>query len=339
MKDKLRGSIHRAKEEGIPPEILNYTSSVVDPEITEELSDKISSMLPDMGIIKCTGIIKNTESFKESKQILDNFKTSLQNSRDGVFEQYKKDYSYQKPDGRSALEQASDGLHKIVKCMLKAGIEVPTIYKDFIHAIRPPVANPNEVQILNKPPLFKITGIDENGEVKVETDTSLVLKKGETEIALTQEKLTNTLINSQKTDIKVVKYTHDWVKENLYRAGSLEKISDEEWSKLRKKITDRFNERDKVMEYVKNLSNKNVESDDIEGLIQELENESLENSKTGETKVKIEIPPSTNKNAYEIRLQVLQEALNWVKHNKNTNKVEDVLDVANKLYKFVEQRR
>lgn len=46
-------------------------------ENLDEVSNKIREMLPNMKSIKGTGIIKKTESFKESKDILTNFKTAL----------------------------------------------------------------------------------------------------------------------------------------------------------------------------------------------------------------------------------------------------------------------
>lgn len=53
---------------------------------------------------------------------------------------------------------------------------------------------------------------------------------------------------------------------------------------------------------------------------------------------------TVNKNAYEIRTDVLGMALDWVKFKKDANPQssvtdEDLLSTANKLYKFVENRR
>ena len=135
----------------------------------------------------------------------------------------------------------------------------------------------------------------------------------------------------------MVREMHDWVKNNLHRAGSLEKIDDDEWKKLRLSIVDNYNNH----KYVENTE-ESVTSDDLDEIINELEEEGNEEvmpklPKVEEQKVKIEVPKSVNLNAYEIRLSVLQEALEWVKHNKNTNKTDDVIDVANKFYRFVEQ--
>lgn len=55
----------------LPDEVLN------PPETPDEISNKISKMLPDMKSIQKTGLIKKTDSFKESKEILTNFKTAL----------------------------------------------------------------------------------------------------------------------------------------------------------------------------------------------------------------------------------------------------------------------
>jgi hypothetical protein len=58
---------------------------------------------------------------------------------------------------------------------------------------------------------------------------------------------------------------------------------------------------------------------------------------------RIEIPSSVNKNAYEIRLDVIKEAIDLAKYQSESNKkiasVDDVLDIASKLYKFIEFRR
>lgn len=305
------------KKESRLPEAFTYSGSVIDPkESPSEISDKISKMMPDMGVIRATGIIKNTNSFKESKQILGSFRTALQNSSPGTFDEHKPDYSYEEPDDRSALERSVDSLQKVVQNMLKAGIEVPPIYKDFLHATRP-YEPPQELEVVNQPPLFKITGLDENGEVIVKTDTPIVLKKGKTEIALTQEKLTDTVVNSQKVDCKSFRELHDWVKQNVHRAGSMEKISDNEWNKLRESIVE--------------IYNKHVDlgNNELNGEVKLKE----------ESTVKIEVPKSINLNAYEIRLQVLKESLEWVKNKQNLNRTEDVLDVANKFYKFVENRK
>jgi hypothetical protein len=53
---------------------------------------------------------------------------------------------------------------------------------------------------------------------------------------------------------------------------------------------------------------------------------------------------TVNKNAYEIRTDVLGMALDWVKFKRDANPQssvtdEDLLSTANKLYKFVENRR
>lgn len=303
------------------PDVSNFTSSAIEPkESPTEISDKISKMMPDIGVIRATGIIKNTDSFKESKQLLDTFKTALQNSTEGTFNEHKPDYSWEESDGKPALERVIDSLETVVKNMLRAGIEVPPIFKDFLHATRPPEP-PQELEVVNQPPLFKITGVDENGEVIVKTDTPIVLKKGNTEIALTHEKLTDTITKSQKVDCKSFRELHSWVKQNIHRVGTLEKIEDNEWNKLRQSIIENYN---------KHIDLSNNETVD--------ESESKPKVKEDQT-VKIEVPSSVNMNAYEIRLKVLQESLDWIKHNKNTNKTEDVLDVANRFYKFVENRK
>lgn len=63
----------------------------------------------------------------------------------------------------------------------------------------------------------------------------------------------------------------------------------------------------------------------------------------------IDLPPqpeprvvqSVNKNAYEIRLEILKESLHWVSSRDAVGSAtpEDVINVAKKLYSFVEDRR
>lgn len=300
----------------------HYTSSVIDPSNSpNEISDKISKMMPDIGVIRATGIIKNTESFKESKQILGTFRKALQESPTGTFDEHKPSYSIEESDERPALERAIDSLQTVVQNMLRAGIKVDSIYKDFLHATRPPEP-PAELQILNQPPLFKITGVDENGEVIVKTDTPIVLKKGKTEIALTHEKLTDTVTNSQKIDYKSFRELHDWVKQNVHRVGSLEKLSEEDWINLKDILSKNHKE--------------TVDNTVNEGCIV---NETKELSQT----VRLEVPPSVNKNAYEIRNDILKSSINSVnqiKGFKNLDEyVKDVLFTANKFYEFVENKR
>lgn len=76
-------------------EVLNYTSSVIEPtESPDEISNKIKKMLPDMKIIQGTGIIKKTESFKESKDILTNFRTALYHLSEESLKDNNALYSY-----------------------------------------------------------------------------------------------------------------------------------------------------------------------------------------------------------------------------------------------------
>lgn len=291
-------------ENSFPPYNLNFTSSVIEPkESPDEISDKICKMIPDIGVIRKTEIIKNTESFKESKHIIDSFRENLSKISEGTFEHCKITPPHEEIDGeKSALERAVNGLQFVVNNMLRAGIEVPSIFKDFLYATRP-TQTPKELEIINQPPLFKITGLDENGEVVLKTDTPIVLKKGDTKISLTHEKLKGNVEKSQKVDCKSAREFHEWLKQNLYKVGTMEKIDSDEWEKFLLSIVDVYKPKPKE-----------------------------------EPSVKIEVPKSTNLNAYEIRLQVLQESLNWVKNN-NSNNTEDVLEVANKFYKFIENKK
>jgi len=58
-------------------------------------------------------------------------------------------------------------------------------------------------------------------------------------------------------------------------------------------------------------------------------------------------PPikTVNKNAYEIRSDILSQALGWVQYTQNFKPInsapteDDVLEIAQKFYKFVENKR
>jgi hypothetical protein len=295
------------KKDTIPrPDILYYSSSVITPEISPKVSDKIHGMMPNIGVIKINpdNTMKDTQSFKETENILNSFKNSLKNLKDTDLR-----------TNETALERAVDKLDTVVGFMLKSGLEVPKIYTDFLFSVRPPKKVSTEVDILTNPPLYKLSGVNENGEVKIETSTPIVFKKGTTEISLTCEQLTDTFVKSQKINGQMVEEMRNWIKLNIHRAGTLEKISDEEWTVFQKKLMEKY------------LKDNN----------QEQPNTKLENK---EHTVKIEVPPSNNKNAYELRFSILQEAVNLLKTNTNGKISEnDVLDVANKFYKFVENKK
>lgn len=48
---------------------------------------------------------------------------------------------------------------------------------------------------------------------------------------------------------------------------------------------------------------------------------------------------STNKNAYEIRADILAMAVDWVKSHGTNKSDDEVLNIAQKFYRFVENRR
>lgn len=49
--------------------------------------------------------------------------------------------------------------------------------------------------------------------------------------------------------------------------------------------------------------------------------------------------PVAGRNAYEIRADVLQMALDWAMRNDDNSSDEDVVDLAKKFYQFVENKR
>jgi hypothetical protein len=51
------------------------------------------------------------------------------------------------------------------------------------------------------------------------------------------------------------------------------------------------------------------------------------------------IVKSTNRNAYEIRTDVLNMALEWVRDKQSNATEDDVINVAQKFYRFVENKR
>lgn len=60
---------------------------------------------------------------------------------------------------------------------------------------------------------------------------------------------------------------------------------------------------------------------------------------------KIEIPKSVNKSGYEIRLEILEHAIDWVKTQRETHNLnhlltlDNVFETANKFYSFVEGKK
>lgn len=78
-----------------------------------------------------------------------------------------------------------------------------------------------------------------------------------------------------------------------------------------------------------------------------IQTESLDNTKKViEEAFNIPKPVPINKNAYEIRADVLSMALNWIKfkhdaygYTQHNSTEDDVLSIALKFYKFVENRR
>lgn len=332
MKEKFRDDIP-----GPDPAFEQTSSSDFPTENLEEISDKISKMMPDMGIIKATGLLKNTDSFKKSKQILDTFKTTMHNLPEGSFTHTDEPPKETEKDSRGPLDKATDNLDMVVNFMTKAGIKVPQIYKDFLYAVRPKTVS-NNIDIEKSPPLFVINGLDEQGNVRVETDTDIEIRKGNKKIKLKEEKLRKTLKDSQNVDVQMVKDMRDWVTMNIKKVGSLDKVSEEQWSKLRSMILDKW----AVME--DRTDDESVSSNDIEEIIKELEDEGRIMDDPMPTTTKIEMPPSVNKNAYEIRLDILKESIEWVKYQKDNNYTNEItadriVDTANKLYKFVENKR
>jgi hypothetical protein len=213
----------------------------------EEISDSIKKKVPDINVIKASGIIKNTDSYKTSKKLTDSF-----------FENVSKNFP---------LDE-------------------------------------NEVTISNNPPLFKIVGLDPDGNVKVKTETSVDIKRGNTIITLDREKLKEVFKNC-----------------NTNNLNELKKIIN---------LKDKTNG-DDVMS-----------SDDIDDLVRELEDEAIPYTPLPQpTMPKLEIPKTVNMNAYEIRLRVLENAIEWVKSKGIEKNVEDdyVINLANKFYRFVENKR
>lgn len=307
--------------------VLEYSGSTINPEGTsEEISNKISQLMPDIGVIHATGIIKQTESFRETKQIMDNFVQGMS----------KIDPDELKPvepckvpeDPRSALEKCVDSLYSVVSNMVKANIEVPLVYKNFLDTVKPKTVEPNEVKIENKSPSFKIAGIGDNGEVKIATSTPVVLKKGNTTIKLINEKLKETLSHSQNVDCKLVQDMRDWARNNIQKFGSLDKVPETDWADFGSIIRNRVHSLDKMsLPKYNNIESKPLQpvSSYQTDVLDKLENDA---------KVKIEVPKSVNKNAYEIRLEIILKATEMA--NGDPDKATEI---AEKLYRFVEGKR
>lgn len=214
--------------------------------------------------------------------------------------------------------------------MIKAGIEVPDVYKDFLNLVRPDQNKPKEIEILKKPPLFKIEGLDENGAVKVKTENPVIIKKGNTEISLTYEKLTKPLgllLNKTESVNNDVKEDKDVTSDDI--DGILKELEDEIVNPNNSPEVGLTIQSGNVT--IENM--KKASEDDITNFIGIDEKGVLK---------KIEIPSSVNKNAYELRNDILKlstESVNRIKEYKNLEEhTKDVLITATKYYEFVENK-
>lgn len=225
------------------------------------------------------------------------------------------------------LIKASESLKKVVGNMIKAGIPVPSVYQNFLEDIEPPIVD-QTIKIETKPPLFSILGVDESGSVKIKTSKPLVIKSGDTNIKLSATKLIDTLNNSKKLDL------------SEFRDECIKKEKSKSWD------THDIITVDKSLSKSNIFKNECKENVDVPNAVSSNSN----NQTTGEkemkdfcdrndTVVRVDVPKSVNLNAYEIRLKILQEALNWVRNDsvKGEKTISDVIDVANKLYSFVEK--
>lgn len=269
-----------------------------------EISEKISKMLPDMGVIKKTGILKNTESHKESKKIINNFQNGLKNMTEDDIPKYN--YEWEKSDNRNALDQATDSIYRVVGNMVRAGIDVPQIYRDFLHSVRPPKKQDEEIAVESKPPLYSIQGLDECGQVNIKTQIPLEIKKGNTTIVLDK--------------VKLKKAVTEGVSPSLRKCDKTSTLVDDVYEKVYDKESDSFN-----------TGKTKITAECCEDLLKI--KEMVTNKPT--------IMPS--KNAYEIRNDILKfsiESVNKTKSCKNLEEyVKDVIFTANKFYEFVENKR
>lgn len=177
-----------------------------------------------------------------------------------------------------------------------------------------------ELTVEEPKPLYKITGLDENGYVKLETGNPIEIKKGKTKIVVDKEKLSKVLNESYSIDTKSVEMFKKWVKQNVYRVGSLKKVDDVDWNNLIDKMS-------------KNLGKKNISY---------ILNEDRPTEEPNVTK--IEMPPSVNRNAYELRQIILQDAISVVmKKVADTESLDEVVNkimkVSATFYQFVENRK
>jgi hypothetical protein len=262
-----------------------------------EISEKISKMLPDMGVIKKTGILKNTESHKESKKILTNFQSGLKNMTEDDIPKYN--YEWEKSDNRNALDQSTDSIYRVVGNMVKVGIDVPQIYKDFLHSVRPPKKQNDEIVVESKPPLYSIRGLDDSGQVDVRTQIPLEIKKGNTTILLDKERLKKAVTESVSPNLRKCDKT---------LMDCYEKTYDKE--------SDSFD-----------TGKTKITAECCEDLLKI--KETVTNKPT--------IVPS--KNAYEIRLSVLELSIGIIKSSGPPYTIENIINTANTLYKFVENKK
>ncbi len=327
----------------------------------DEISEKISKILPDIGIIGSTNLLKNTKSIEESKKITNNFRKGLQdNFKDKPLK--PPTYDYKKSDGRAALDRATDDLSRVASWMIRAGIDVPEVYTNFLEVVRPKEVTSPEVIIETKPPLFTISGLDESGNVKIDTKTEIQLKRGDNAIKLKEEKLIGVLEKSKEVGVtESTEIMKDWISVKVKQFGSIRQIPDSEWNILNKKIGDSFDK----------FRNGCLTEKELQDIVKEIKEEDSDvgvHVKDGDIKVdnmksvemndvnnfvgiddrgvlrKIEIPSSVNKNAYELRQMILENALKFVQFQYDSKTInnastDDVIDTANNFYKFVENKR
>jgi hypothetical protein len=204
----------------------------------------------------------------------------------------------------NALKKITTDFKKVVSNMVKSGQKVPQIYKDFINVIDPEAPTDKEIIIENKPPLYKLTGLDEFGNVKVKTETPLEIKRGDIVLKLDSDRLKNTVENSK--NITPLHIGSDPAP-LMFSAINGE---------------------------VKFPSLKNGKEEEMKNYLGLDENGVLK---------KIEIPQSVNKNAYELREMILKSAIEIVnKYSTQSslpNTVDQILKTANQFYSFVENKQ
>lgn len=163
----------------------------------------------------------------------------------------------------TSLKEQTDSLRLTVRNMIKAGISVPDAYVNFVRETDPGI-NDDTIIINSNSPLFKIKGLDDDGNVDIQVKKQLEIKKGNKSILVDENELKEVIERSKKVKIELIN-------------------------------KEKNDKDDKLFRYC-------IQS----------------------------------KNAYEIRLSIIEDAIDFLKISNDCDRsTQRVMEVANEFYKFI----